>query len=117
MEAISKEVYEAVKAQVLAEQKERRKEAERQRQQAYRMFDELREKYLPKLMCRYAQKFGNRFYDVEFCARRQIEQATQGAISSVGERNCLNAYKHGKAAEANEIATQILEEVLKTPLN
>lgn len=116
MEAISKEVYEYVRAQVLAEQKARRKESERQRQQAYAMFDELKEKFFPRLICKYTQKFGNRVYDAEACARRQIENAEQGALYTLGERNCITAYKHGKAEEANEIASQILEEVLKAPL-
>ena len=114
MEAVSQEVYEQVKAQVLAEVKEeqrkRQRECERTRMAAWHMFDELRAKYLPKLITNVIKFYPNRTDHLRI-AHEKFDHITQMAISAVGERDAKHAYRNGKAEEAVRTADKMLSEL------
>lgn len=112
MEAISKEVYEYVRAQVLEEEKAKRRAAAKARDEAYKMFSETNKKYKPLLIAKY-MKIYKTMDGAEGYVVRQLMNVERCALSSVGECRVVSAYKKGKKEEANEIAVKLLEEILK----
>lgn len=114
METVSQEVYERVRAQVIAELKEeqraRQRECERTRTAARHMFDELKAKYMPKLITNVMKFYPNRI-DHYRIAYEKFEHITRTAISLLGERDAKSAYRNGKAEEAVKIAEKMLSEL------
>lgn len=108
MKEISKEVYEYVKAQVLQEEREKRRKAERRTPAAKIIFEALEEKYLPLLLLKYRSES-----DAVKRAKSVMANAEETALQSVGERSCLLACRHGKAKTVKKIAETLLEELLK----
>lgn len=121
---ITPELYEQVKAMVLAEQKatakaraaeraERYKALTEEEKKAQAMFDATRIKYTPLLVERYKNTFvsGNRpIYEL---IEARLTEATNMALRTLGYRNALDAYRDNKAQEANQIAGEILDAMIK----
>lgn len=106
--------YEAIKAQVLeeqrAERRERAKERERISNEAYHMFDQTTSKYLPKLIMKYGKRTGN--YDCAGECKSKIDEAIRAALGIIGERNRKTAYLNGRVEEANEVLENLLEQII-----
>lgn len=106
--------YEAIKAQVLEEQRaERRaraKERERISHEVWHMFDPTISEYLPKMVVQYAKKTGN--YDCAHICKERIEDAIRAALGIIGERNRKTAYLNGRVDEANETLKKMLEQIV-----
>ncbi len=117
---ISKEVYEAVKAQVLEEQKEERRERQKQRneirEKAFELFKETRDKYYLPLVEKYEHEKFAKGYTSDVI-ERWYEEAEKMALYKLKERNRETAYLHGKKEEANLIAAQILETMIRSKIN
>lgn len=116
MEAISQEMYEQVRAQVITEMRterlERQREYERTRKASMCMFDELKVKYMPRLIAKAMSFYPNRT-DHYGIAYGKFEHVTRMAISSIGERNAKTAYRNGKAEDAVRAAEEIFKQVLE----
>ncbi len=106
--------YEAIKAQVLeeqrAERRERAKERERINHEAWHMFDSTKNKYLPQMVARRAKKTGN--YNCVQIFESKIEDAIRATLYLIGERNRKTAYLHGRTEEANAELEKLLEQIL-----
>lgn len=107
--------YEAIKAQVLEEQRaERRaraKERERINGEAWHMFDPTISEYLPKMVARYAKKTGN--FDCAYQCMRKIDEAILSVLGILRERNRITAYQNGKAEEANAELKKLLANIIE----
>ena len=107
--------YKQIKAQVLEEQKAERKarakERERINHEAWHMFDETKQEYLPKLIVRMSRRTGD--YDCAIECKNKIEHAISSALTIIGERNIKTAYLNGRAEEANQVLRNLLDEILK----
>lgn len=116
MEAVSQELYEQVRAQVLADLKtERREQSQeniRTNKAARAMFDELKAKYMPKLIANTMKMFPHRT-DHYWISQDKFEHVTQMALSVVGERNTKTAYRNGKAEEAVKAAEEIFADMFR----
>lgn len=121
---ITPELYERVKELVLKEQREkakakaaeraeRRKAVEEEQAKAQAMFEPTRRKYTLLLAQRYKNTFisGCRsLYDV---INVKFAEARNLALRTLGYWNVLDAYRDNKAEEANELAGEILDAMLK----
>ncbi len=125
---ITPELYEQVKAMVLEEIKatnkakaqeraavraERRKAFEQDRAKAEAMFEPTRLKYTPLLAQRYRNTFisgGRSLYDI---ISSKLAEAQDIAIRTLGYWNVIDVYRDNKAEEANHIAGEILDAMLK----
>lgn len=107
--------YEAIKAQVLEDQKaERRvraKERARIMKEASCMFDQTIDEYLPKMVARYAKKTGN--FDCAYQCMRKIDEAILSVLGILRERNRITAYQNGKAEEANAELKKLLANIIE----
>ena len=107
--------YEAIKAQVLEEQRaERRaraKERERINGEAWHMFDPTISEYLPKMVVQYAKRTGN--YDCTHICKTRIDDAIRAALGIIGERNRKTAYLNGKAEEANAALKKLIANIIE----
>lgn len=119
-QTITPEIYEQVKAMVLQEIKATNKARAEARQRARqeeaegvkRAFEPLRLKYTPLLAERFRNSFspGMSLYDI---IDGKLEQAIRIAIRTLGYYSMLDVYRNNKAAEANQIASEILDAMLK----
>lgn len=109
---ISKEVYDEIRAQIDAERKEKRRESLRITKEVKAMFEPTWKKYAPKMIIA--------FNGLDSCyptsdVKLKFRQATIAAVKILGERNERDVYLKGKAEEANEITSAIIEEMLNAP--
>lgn len=115
MESISQEVYEQVRAQVVADLKAERlaqsRENTRVNKAARQMFDELKAKYMPKLITNVMKMYPNRQNDHYWIASDKFDHITQMALSVIGERDAKHAYRNGKTNEAVQTAEKMLQEL------
>lgn len=117
---ISPEIYELVKVQVLAEMKatnkaradERKRERDEERESVRKMFEPVRHKYTPLLAQQYRSTFasGRTLYDV---IESRINEAIRIAIRTVGFFNEFDVYRNGKTDEVTQMASEILDAILK----
>lgn len=114
MTTVSKEQYEAIKAQILEEQKAERRARAEERQRikdaAWHMFDEAKREYLPRIVVKLGRRTG--IYDCACDAERKIDEAIFSTMRIIGERNRVTAYLNGKAEQANAVLKQMLDELL-----
>lgn len=109
MEMVSKEIYEQIKTQVLAEIEERKLNSRRIDLAAQAVFAQARKKYLDKI----ADKFGRgQWGNITGEIHNKFIAATKLALELIGERNARSAYLSGMADEANKKAEQIIEAML-----
>lgn len=108
------EQYEAIKAQILEEQRAERRERAKERQrinnEAWAMFDETKAEYLPKLVVKHGKRTGA--YDCACECERKIEAAIFSTLRIIGERNRKTAYMNGRKEEANTVLRRLLDELL-----
>ena len=121
---ITPELYEQVKAMVLAEQQAtakaraaeraaRRRAIEEEYAKAQAMFEPTRRKYTPLLAKRYQKTFmsgGRSLYDI---IDAKLTEAKTIALRTLGYWNAIDAYRDNKADEANQVASEILDALLK----
>ncbi len=125
---ITPELYEQIKAEVLAEYKatnkakakeraaermERSKAFAEENRKAEAMFEPTKVKYTPLLAQRFKNTFmsgGRSLYDI---ISTKLAEAQDIAIRTLGYRDVLDAYRDNKAEEANKIASEILDAMLK----
>lgn len=120
---ITPELYEQVKAMVLAEQKatakeraaeraERRKAFNEENAKAQAMFEPTKRKYTPLLVQRFKNTFsgGRSLYEI---IDAKLTEAKSIALRTLGYWSMLDAYRDNKAEEANQIAGEILDAMLK----
>lgn len=116
MEAVSQEVYEQVRAQVLedlkAERLVRSQENIRVNKAARAMFDGLKAKYMPKLIANAMKMLPNRTNHY-WIAEDKFDHVTQMALSVIGERNAKTAYRNGRADEAIKAAETIFTDMFR----
>jgi len=116
--AISKEVYEQVKAQVLEELKEERRARAKKREEEYdairHMFDPFRKQFYLRLIKRYERmrRFQTNLRPAEYLIDKWYEEAENLALRQMHETT-KSAYKRGRAKEANDIACEIMEAILR----
>lgn len=121
---ITPEIYEQVKAMVLAEQRatakakaaeraERRRVIEEEQAKAKAMFEPTRCKYTPLLAQRYKNTFINGCRSLYDVINVKFAEATNVALRTLGYWNVLDAYRDNKAEEANKLASEILDAMLK----
>ncbi len=125
---ITPELYEQVKAMVLAEQKatksaeakaraaeraERRKAFEEESKRAQAMFEPTRLKFTPLLARRYQNTYMNGCRSLYDIITTKLAEATNAALRTLGYWNVLDAYRDNKAEEANKLAGEILDAMLK----
>ena len=110
---ISPEVYEAVKAKVLAELEAKKLEKRRIDLAAEAVFAQAKRKYLQRL----ADKYGRNCYGQLGARTHQVwemyRNATKTALEMVGCKSAREAYLDGYAEDSNRRAEQILEAMLK----
>lgn len=129
---ITPELYEQVKAMVLAEQRainkakaedravraaereRRRKVFEEENAKAQAMFEETRHKFTPLLVQRYKNTFINGCRSLYDIINLKFSEAVNVALRTLGYWNVLDAYRDNKAEEANRLAGEILDAMLKT---
>jgi len=108
--AISKEVYEAVKAQVLRELEEKKREKRRIDLAVEEVFAPAHRKYYDKILDKFGRGPGGygrkESIDVYF-------EATKTALAMLGFKSAREAYINGYAEEANQNAEKILEAMLQ----
>lgn len=111
----NKELYDQIRAQVIEELKEERREKAKQRKQlheaAWEIFAETRKEYLPKLVAAYGHKTGR--YGEAITCRTKIYDTELSALAIAGEKNHTTAYLNGKQEEANKALRQLLDNILK----
>ena len=118
MEAISKELYEQIKAEVIEEWKEqKRMEAKKRAEQRMakmiavdNLFKPTRSKYFMRVVeyLNMLSRAGQRFDTVQMVD--QIFSETERlALKAIGEWSKESAYRHDRAEEANKMAEQILD--------
>ena len=121
---ITPELYEQVKAMVLAEQRatskaraaeraEQRRAFEEENAKAQAMFEPVRRKYTPLLVQRYKNTFmsgGRSLYEI---IDAKLAEAKTIALRILGYWNAIDAYRNNKAEEANQVASEILDAMLK----
>lgn len=122
---ITPELYEQVKAMVIAEQQakakaraearaERNRAIEEEQAKAQAMFDETRQKYTPLLAQRYKNTFMNGCRSLYDVINIKFAEARDAALRTLGYWNALDAYRDNKAEEANELVGEILDAILKS---
>lgn len=109
MEKVSQEVYEQVKAQVLAELETKKLEKRRIDLAAQAVFAQAKRKYLDKLADKCGRGSGG---NPTWIAWDKFIAATKLALELIGQKNARSAYLNGYAEEANKKAEQILEAIL-----
>lgn len=129
---ISPEIYEQVKAMVLNEQRETARERARQREEARKearrlaaereerernaikaIVDPFRYKYTPLLAKRHERTFvsgGKPLYDI---IHAKLDEAMTTALRTVGIYSVSGAYRCGELERAIQIASEILDAMLK----
>lgn len=121
---ITPELYEQVKAMVLAEQRATAKAKAAERAERYKalmaedkkaqaMFEPTRKKYTPLLVQRYKNTFvsGNRpIYEL---IDARLTEAKNMALRTLGYWSAVDAYRDNKAEEVNKLAGEILDAMLK----
>ena len=118
MEGISQEVYEQVKAQVLSELKEERRERAKAREEEqdaiHRMFEPFRQAYYLRLVQRYEhiRRLHTNLASAEITIEKWFEEIESMALSRIHETR-KSAYRNGRAEEVNRIAMEILETILE----
>ena len=121
---ITPELYEQVKAMVIAEQRAKAKaraEARAERNRAFNeenakaqaMFEETRQKYTPLLAQRYKNTFMNGCRSLYDVINIKFAEARDVALRTLGYWNALDAYRDNKAEEANKLVGEILDAILK----
>lgn len=110
---VKPELYEQVKAMVLAEIEERGKKRERAEkiQEAVKTaFEPTRRKYYPLLAraYKYAVSCPGEHLDISNLVTVRYNEIMRLALSVVGESNERSAYLHGKAGEVNVIIDELL---------
>lgn len=107
---VSQEMYEKVKAQVLEELEEKKRERRRIDLAAQAVFAKAQRKYLDKL----ADKFGRgEWGGITYEIHSKFKAATKLALELIGQKNARSAYLNGYAEDANKKAEQILEAMLQ----
>lgn len=108
---ITPELYEQIKAEVLAEIKAtnraRAKAREAERIAAMNMFATTVRKYWTLLYTKYVGRVAPNVR-VEDTVEYKLQKAKYAALRSVGEFSEVDAYRHGKAEEANKALSEIL---------
>lgn len=107
MEEISREIYDAVKAEVLADLEAKKLEKKRINLAADAVFAQARRKYMQRLAEKFAD--GKLTYEIH----NKFNFATKIALESYGCKNARQAYLEGYAEDANKKAEQILELLLQ----
>lgn len=117
---ITPELYEQVKAMVLEEQRATNKARAKEREKAHReeleqvraMFEPTRLKYTPLLAQRFKNTFttGRTLYDI---IDSKLAEAERIAVRTLGFYSNVDAYRDNKAEEANKLASEILDALLK----
>ncbi|MCM1296901.1 MAG: hypothetical protein NC311_15285 [Muribaculaceae bacterium] len=128
---ITPELYEQVKAMVLAEQKatakaiaeeraaraaereKRRKAYKEEKAKAQSMFEETRQKFTPLLVQRYRNTFINGCRSLYDIINLKFSEAVNLALRTLGYWNALDAYRDNKADEANKLVGEILDAMIK----
>lgn len=121
---ITPELYEQVKAMVIAEQRakakareaariERRKAFEAENARAQNMFEETRQKYTPLLAQRYKNTYINGCRSLYDVINIKFAEAKDLALRTLGYWNALDAYRDNKAEEVNKLVCEILDALLK----
>lgn len=113
MEKVSQEVYEQVKAEVLAEMEAKKLEKRRIDLAAQAVFAEARRKYFQKICDKWGKNIYGQYGVATMEACNKFESATKLALDLIGQKNARSAYLNGYAEDANKIAEQILEAILK----
>lgn len=103
METVSQEVYELVKAQVLAEIEAKKQEKRRIDLAADAVFAQAKRKYADKL----AEKYGRGKWTWE--VSNKFDLAKKTALECLGFKNARAAYLAGYGEDANKLAEEILE--------
>ena len=121
---ITPELYEQVKAMVLAEQRatakaraaeraEQRKAFEEENAKAQAMFEPTKRKYTPLLVQRYKNTFMSGGRPLCEIIDAKLAEAKTIALRTLGYWNVLDAYRDNKAEEANKLVGEILDAMLK----
>lgn len=108
--AISKEVYEQVKAHVLEELHEKKLEKRRIDLAAEAVFAQAHRKYYDRVLDKFGR--GPSGYGRVESVRIYLE-ATKTALAMLGFKTAREAYLEGYAEEANRNAERILEAILR----
>lgn len=118
MEAVSQELYEQVRAQVLedlkAERRERAKKLEEERENIYNMFEPFRKKFYIRLVEKYEsiRRFQTNLSSPERMIERWYEEVEDMALSKM-RMNRKAVYRSGRVDEANAIAIEIMQTILR----
>lgn len=121
---ITPELYEQVKLMVLAEQRETAKAKAAERAERYKalaeedkkaqaMFESTRKKYTPLLVQRYKNTFVSGGRSIYELIDARLTEAKNIALRTLGYQNAIDAYRDNKADEANKLAGEILDAMLK----
>lgn len=117
---ISPEIYEQVKAMVLAEINDKNKKREREEQiqlGTKAAFEPTRRKYYPLLMraYKYAVSPPGQHLDLADLVTVRFNEIMRLALAVVGEQTERDAYLHGKAGEVNVVIDELLIVLLEKP--
>lgn len=117
---ITPEIYEQVKAMVLQEIKATNKARAEERQRARKeeaenirkAFEPIRLKYTPLLSERFGNSYspGKTLFDL---IDSKLDQALRIAVRTLGFYSLTDVYRNNKADEANKLASQILDTMIK----
>ena len=108
MEAVSNELYEQIKAQILNEIQSRKETSA----EARAVFAGARE-YIPELEDKYGSRYDERLKIVSHNVYLLFEAVKKAALSAYGCLNPREACKAGRSGECGRLAEKILEVLLK----